>query len=73
MGANGLYCFLHSNSLWEKLLKMTIVPCAMWKLENLQVLSFQSGFRDMEKKIQTEQTVNRKKSGFRAAPAFGGK
>ena len=28
---------------------------------------FQSGFRDLKKKIQTEQTVNRKKSGFRAA------
>ena len=28
---------------------------------------FQSGFRDLKKRIQTEQTVNRKKSGFRAA------
>ena len=34
---------------------------------------FQSGFRDLKKEIQTEQTVNRKKSGFRAAryEAFG--
>ena len=34
---------------------------------------FPSGFRDFEKKNQTEQTVNRKKSGFRAAlfsPSF---
>ena len=29
---------------------------------------FPSGFRDFEKKIQSEQTVIRKKSGFRAAP-----
>ena len=29
---------------------------------------FQSGFRDLQKKIQTEPTVNRKISGFRAAP-----
>ena len=29
---------------------------------------FQSGFRDLKKKIQSEQKVNRKKSGFRAAP-----
>ena len=28
---------------------------------------FPSGFRDFEKKNQTEQTVNSKKSGFRAA------
>ena len=74
MGANGFYCFLHSNSLWEKLLKMTIVHCAMGKLENHQVLSFQSGFRDLQNDriwccifFQTEQTLSRKKSGFRAA------
>ena len=43
-------------------------------LENNQVLSFQSGFRDLKNDriwcyrfFQTEQTVNRKKSGFRAA------
>ena len=30
---------------------------------------FPSGFRDFEKKNQTEQTVNSKKSGFRAARA----
>ena len=29
---------------------------------------FPSGFRDFEKTNQTEQTVNRKKSGFRTAP-----
>ena len=28
---------------------------------------FQSGFRDLKQRFQTEQTVNRKKSGFRAA------
>jgi hypothetical protein len=28
--------------------KMTIVHCAMGKLENHQVLSFQSGFRDLK-------------------------
>ena len=28
---------------------------------------FQSGFHDLKKKNQTEQTVNRKKSGFRAS------
>ena len=46
-------------------------------LENNQVLSFQSGFRDLKNDriwccrfFQTEQTVNRKKSGFRAAPFF---
>ena len=45
------------------------------KLENNQVLSFQSGFRDLKNDriwccrfFQTEQTVNRKKSGFRASP-----
>ena len=43
-------------------------------LENNQVLSFPSGFRDLKNDriwccrfFQTEQTVNRKKSGFRAA------
>ena len=30
---------------------------------------FPSGFRDFEKTNQTEQTVNRKKSGFRTALA----
>ena len=31
---------------------------------------FQSGFRDLKNKIQTEQTVNRKTSGFRTAPVM---
>ena len=33
---------------------------------------FQSGFRDTADFFQTEQTVNRKKSGFRAARISGG-
>ena len=37
---------------------------------NQKTNRLQSGFRDIEKKIQTEQTVNRKKSGFRAAPSW---
>jgi hypothetical protein len=51
------------------------VHCAMGKLENHQVLFFQAGFRDLKNDriwccifFQTEQTVNRKKSGFRASP-----
>ena len=32
----------------KKLLKMTIVHCAMGILENHHVLSFQSGFRDLK-------------------------
>jgi hypothetical protein len=32
----------------KKLLIMTLVHCAMEKLENHQVLSFQSGFRDLQ-------------------------
>ena len=38
----------------------------------LKTNRLQSGFRDLKKKIQTEQTVNRKKSGFRAGcrPSF---
>ena len=35
--------------------------------EAIKTNKFQSGFRDLKKKIQTEQTVNRKKSGFRAS------
>ena len=53
---------------------MAIVHSARRKSENHQVLSFQSGFRDLENDsiwccrfFQTEQTVNRKKSGFRAS------
>ena len=34
--------------LGQKLLKIAIVHCAIGKLENNQVLSFQSGFRDMK-------------------------
>jgi len=36
-------------------------------LRKISGFPFPSGFRDFEKKIQSEQTVIRKKSGFRAA------
>ena len=77
MGANDdliSIAFYIQTVYGKKLLKMTIVHCAMGKLENHQVLSFQSGFRDLKNDriwccifFQTEQTVNRKKSGFRAS------
>ena len=61
----------------KKLLKMSIVHCAMGKLENHQVLSFQSGFRDLKNDriwcCIFFQTVNRKKSGFRASLQFSQK
>ena len=65
---------IHTLSIYGQMdPKMTIVYCARSKSENHQVLSFQSGFRDFENDrikccrfFQTEQTVNRKKSGFRA-------
>ena len=38
------------------------------KNQDFKTNRFQSGFQDLQKKIQTEQTVNRKISGFRTAP-----
>ena len=40
--------FYIQNIYGKKLLIMAIVHCAMKKLENHQVLSFQSGFRDLQ-------------------------
>ena len=51
MGANDdliFIAFYIQTVNGKKLLKMTIVHCAMGKLENHQVLSFQSGFCDLK-------------------------
>ena len=51
MGANDdsiSIAFYIQTVYGNKLLKVTIVHCAMGKLENHQVLSFQSGFRDLK-------------------------
>ena len=51
MGANDdmiSAAFYNQKSFGKKLLIMAIVHCAMEKLENHQVLSFQSGFRDLQ-------------------------
>ena len=51
MGANDdliSTAFYIQNIYGNKLLIMAIVHCAMEKLENHQVLSFQSGFRDLK-------------------------
>jgi hypothetical protein len=51
MGANDdliSIAFYIQTVYGKKILKMTIVHCAMGKLENHQVLSFQSGFRDLK-------------------------
>ena len=51
MGANDdmiAAAFYIQKNYGKKLLIMAIVHCAMGKLENHQVLSFQSGFRDLQ-------------------------
>ena len=51
MGANDdlISIVFYIQTVYGKnLLKATIVHCAMGKLENHQVLSFQSGFRDLK-------------------------
>ena len=51
MGANDDLIFIafYIQTVYRKnCSKMTIVHCAMGKLENHQVLSFQSGFRDLK-------------------------
>ena len=56
-------------------LKMAIVHCAWRKLENHQVLSFQSGFRDLENDriwccsfFSNRTNSKQEKTGFRASP-----
>ena len=75
------YYFLHSNNKGIKIPKLTIVQkqngsesnriqsgfrdLAIWS--KISGFPFPSGFCDFGKKNQAEQTVIRKKSGFRAA------
>ena len=60
--------FLNAKNCWQQIHKPTIVQHNDRDLSKKSGFPFPSGFRDFEKKIQTEQTVIRKKSGFRAAP-----
>ena len=81
------YYFLHSNNKGIKIPKLTIVQkqngsesnriqsgfrdLAIWS--KISGFPFPSGFRDAAIFFQTEQTVNRKKSGFRTTQHFGPK
>ena len=60
--------FLNAKNCWQQIHKPTIVQHNDRDLSKKSGFPFPSGFRDFEKTNQTEQTVNRKKSGFRTAP-----
>ena len=59
--------FLNAKNCWQQIHKPTIVQHNDRDLSKKSGFPFPSGFRDFEKTNQTEQTVNRKKSGFRTA------
>ena len=59
--------FLNAKNCWQQIHKPTIVQHNDRNVSKKSGFPFPSGFRDFEKTNQTEQTVNRKKSGFRTA------
>ena len=63
--------FLNAKNCWQQIHKPTIVQHNDRDLSKKSGFPFPSGFRDFEKTNQTEQTVNRKKSGFRTALHLG--
>ena len=65
--------FLNAKNCWQQIHKPTIVQHNDRDLSKKSGFPFPSGFRDFEKTNQTEQTVNRKKSGFRTALYIGHK
>ena len=65
--------FLNAKNCWQQIHKPTIVQHNDRDLSKKSGFPFPSGFRDFEKTNQTEQTVNRKKSGFRTAPNIEGR
>ena len=48
MGANDDLITIKQSSLWEKTAQIDHIALSYGELENHQVLSFQSGFRDLK-------------------------